>query len=78
MIQRKKLSSDDDDAPATFRYTQKPVSERYASNMCDNHCSSDDEIHDEIVEKDVTNNRTWFPREEYSEDEDLVSEYIGS
>lgn len=73
MIQRKKLLPDDEDAPTTFRYIQQPMNEGYAPKVCENHSNSDDDDHGEIVEKGVTNNRSWFPREEYSEDEDLVS-----
>lgn len=78
MIQRKKILSDEEDAPSTFRYTQKPMNEGYTLKRCEDHSSSGDDDDGEIVEKETANNRSWFPRQEYSEDEDLVSENIDS
>lgn len=73
---QKKNKSDDEDAPSssTFVYSQKPANEMYASSkMCESHSSSDDDNDEEFVAKKIAVNRSWFPREDYSEDDDLVS-----
>lgn len=54
------------------------MNEEYALKTCENHSSSGDDDDGEIVEKEIAHNRSWFPRQEYSEDEDLVSENIAS
>lgn len=74
MIQ-KKNKSDDEDAPSssTFVYSQKPANETYASKMCESHSSSDDDNDEEFDAKKIAVNRSWFPREDYSEDDELVS-----
>lgn len=77
MIQRT-TTSDEEDGTA-MRYGQKPNDDMLATKMCESHSCSDDDNDDHIgggQANNCGNNHSCFPPQEYSEDEDLVSERI--
>lgn len=76
LIQKTYNSDDDDASNTTFRYVRKHSNEMYAAKMYERHspsCSDDDDKI-ELIEKEIPNNRSWFPRDDYNdEDDDLVN-----
>lgn len=69
----KKSKSDDEEPPTAFKYSKRPANEMYVSQMCGSHSDSDDGDDENEIQKEITNNRNWFSRDEFSEDDDLVN-----